>query len=205
LKRDLQKRLGAEVEILNTGHLGYSPEQYYYTLEEYARKFPPRFVVVSFFANDFGGLFHALDGKGDWEESAYWLNRIRMFCASREIADVTVPAPWVNQIEGPLRSGFYPGLASNRLVTSGDHYLDPLDDFVNAHLEAINEAARRGEQLTSNPLFNGRIGDGHFSAKGCEVWAATVGARLAELIMKREMARVIGNEPAAAGPSKAGQ
>ena len=30
LKRDLKTRLGGPVEILNTGHLGYSPEQYYY-------------------------------------------------------------------------------------------------------------------------------------------------------------------------------
>ncbi len=32
LKRDLRKRLGGTVEVLNTGHLGYSPEQYYYSL-----------------------------------------------------------------------------------------------------------------------------------------------------------------------------
>ena len=37
LKRDLKSRLGAPVEILNTGHLGYSPEQYYYSLVEYGR------------------------------------------------------------------------------------------------------------------------------------------------------------------------
>ena len=35
LKRDLTIRLEAPVEILNTGHLGYSPEQYYYSLMEY--------------------------------------------------------------------------------------------------------------------------------------------------------------------------
>ena len=39
LKRDLKTRLGGPVEILNTGHLGYSPEQYYYTLIEYAGGF----------------------------------------------------------------------------------------------------------------------------------------------------------------------
>src|SRR4029077_16905488 len=37
LKRNLKARLHAPVEILNTGHLGYSPEQYYFTLLEYAR------------------------------------------------------------------------------------------------------------------------------------------------------------------------
>ncbi len=69
LKRDLKKRLEADVEILNTGHLGYSPEQYFYTLKEYAERFPSQFVVISFFANDFGDLLEALEGRGDWEES----------------------------------------------------------------------------------------------------------------------------------------
>ena len=40
---------------LNTGHLGYSPEQEYYTLKEYAGKFKPQFVILGLFANDFGG------------------------------------------------------------------------------------------------------------------------------------------------------
>ena len=41
LKRELKTRLGATVEILNTGHLGYSPEQYYYTLVQYGKRFAP--------------------------------------------------------------------------------------------------------------------------------------------------------------------
>ena len=44
-----------KVSILNTGHLGYSPEQYYYSLVEYADRFRPHFVVVSVFSNDFAG------------------------------------------------------------------------------------------------------------------------------------------------------
>ena len=70
LKRDLKKRLDAPVEILNTGHLGYSPEQYYYTLLEYAGRFPPHFVVISIFANDFGEYEEVLHGKGDWDEGS---------------------------------------------------------------------------------------------------------------------------------------
>ncbi len=70
LKRDLKKRLKAPVEILNTGHLGYSPEQYYYTLLEYAARFPPQFIIVSFFANDFGDVQEVLQGRGDWREES---------------------------------------------------------------------------------------------------------------------------------------
>ena len=46
------------VSILNTGHIGYSPEQYYYSLLEYGERFRPHFVVVSVCPNDFG------DGSG---------------------------------------------------------------------------------------------------------------------------------------------
>ena len=77
-----QGQAAAPVEILNTGHLGYSPEQYYYTLLEYAQRFPPQFVVVSLFANDFGGdVQEVLEGKGDWEEGCYWLGEIRQYCS----------------------------------------------------------------------------------------------------------------------------
>jgi hypothetical protein len=185
LKRDLKKRLEAEVEILNTGHLGYSPEQYYFTLKEFAERFPSQFVIVSFFANDFGELFEAIEGRGDWEESAYWLNQIFELCNARGMICLFVPAPWVNEIDGVLQSGFYPGLAANLLNSAGTRYLDPFDAFVDAHLAACNEAQRKGNSLTTSPLFNGRIGDGHFSAQGCEVWAREVGRRMFNLIMQR--------------------
>jgi hypothetical protein len=191
LKRDLKKRFEADVEILNTGHLGYSPEQYYYTLKEYAQKFSAQFVVVSFFANDFGDLFEVLEGRGDWEESSYWLNQITDLCNSRAMICLFVPAPWVNQVDGTLQSGFYPGLAANRLTVAGPRYLDPFDAFVDAHLAASNVAELKGSPLTSSPLFNGRIGDGHFSPRGCEVWAETVGRRVYELLMQRDQGRVV--------------
>ena len=79
--------------MLNTGHLGYSPEQEYYTLREYADRFQPQFVVLSLFANDFGDLFEVLEGKGDWEERKYWLGEITQFCRTRQILCLVVPAP----------------------------------------------------------------------------------------------------------------
>jgi hypothetical protein len=190
LKRDLQKRLGGAVEVLNTGHLGYSPEQYYYTLIEYAQRFPPRFVIVSVFANDFGDFQEVLDGKGDWGEGSYWLGKIRDFCFAREIECLVVPAPWVNQIEGPQRSGNYPGKISNVLDMIGPQYLDPIAEFANAQLEIINKNRALGFPSTPSPLFNGRIGDGHFSARGAEIWAATVGRRVALLLEKRRWATI---------------
>jgi hypothetical protein len=186
LKREMRSRLQAPVEILNTGHLGYSPEQYYYTLLEYGRRFPPQFVVVSIFANDFGGdAQEVLDGKGDWEEGSYWVLRIRQYCLSRNAHFLLVPAPWINQIEGPQRAGNYPGLFSNVLEATGLEYLDPIEDFATDHLAAALAARRDGKVPTGCSLFNGRLGDGHFSAAGARVWAAAVGRRLELLIEKR--------------------
>jgi hypothetical protein len=186
LKRELESRLQAPVEALNTGHLGYSPEQYYYTLVEYGRRFPPQFVVVSVFANDFGGDVESVfQGHGDWEEARYWLWRIREYCLERNAHFIVVPAPWVKQVEEPQLAGNYPGKFSNVLEATGLEYLDPIEDFVNAHLEASLAARKAGTNPTGNSLFNGRVGDAHFSAEGCRVWAKAVGQRLALVIEKR--------------------
>ncbi len=187
LKTDLKKRLGAPVEILNTGHLGYSPEQYYYSLVEYDKRFPAQFVIVSVFANDFAGeVKDVLEGRaGDWEEGRYWLGKIRDYCASRGQICLFVPAPWVNQLSGPQMAGHYPGQVSNILGTTGFLYLDPINDFANALLEIEIEGARREEPIAGNPLFMGRIGDGHFSPQGCQVWADAVGRRVSLLVMRK--------------------
>jgi hypothetical protein len=65
LWRDLEKRCQTKVSILNTGHLGYSPEQYYYTLIGFAERFAPHFAIVSICENDFGNPFEVLNGQGD--------------------------------------------------------------------------------------------------------------------------------------------
>ena len=186
LKRELASRLLAPVEILNTGHLGYSPEQYYYTLVEFGRRFPPQFVVVSIFANDAGGdVEGVLHGNADWQESGYWLGRIRQYCLERNAHLLVVPAPWIKQIDEPQLAGYYPGLFSNVLEATGLEYLDPIEDFVDAHLEASLASKRAGKYPTGNSLFNGRVGDAHFSPEGCRVWARAVARRLALVIEKR--------------------
>ena len=52
LEQFLQAAWKVPVSILNTGHIGYSPEQYYYSLLEYGDQFRPDFVVVSVCPND---------------------------------------------------------------------------------------------------------------------------------------------------------
>ncbi|MGA9926023.1 MAG: SGNH/GDSL hydrolase family protein [Isosphaeraceae bacterium] len=184
LRRYLQTQLKTRVSVLNTGHLGYSPEQEYYTLLEYAERFHPQFVVLSLFANDFGDVFEVAAGKGDWPEGKYWLGQIAQYCRGRRILALTIPAPLESQINARRFAGNYPGQVSNILESSGIEYLDPIESFVNEHLARVLEGTRAGNRPPTNPLFNGVVADGHFSAIGSELWAAAVGRRLVLLLEK---------------------
>ena len=81
LRRYLQGRVDGRVSVLNTGVLGYSPEQYYYSLTTFADRYRPNLVVVSIYSNDFGDI-HDVAGKGlgDWDEGKYWLEKIAALC-----------------------------------------------------------------------------------------------------------------------------
>ena len=68
LRRDLRSRLKTGISVLNTGVIGYSPEQYYHTLLAFGERFAPHAVVISICANDFGNVDEAVnEGKGDWQ------------------------------------------------------------------------------------------------------------------------------------------
>ncbi len=84
LRRDLEARVKNRVSIVNAGVLGYSPEQYYYSLVAFADRFRPHFVVVSIFANDFGEANEVTKGGGDWVEGKYWLDQILSFARARD-------------------------------------------------------------------------------------------------------------------------
>lgn len=181
LERVLADRFGSTVDVLNTGHLGYSPEQEYFTLLEYADRFPPRFVILSLFANDFGDLFEVLEGRADWEENRHWIGKIAAFCAGRGVPLLIVPAPWVNHVEGPRRTAHYPGRIPD-IVPESAVYFDPMEDFLEAQDREVEARRARGEPTAPSPLFNGKLGDGHFSPLGCRVWAESVGRRLARIL-----------------------
>jgi hypothetical protein len=189
LKRHLKEHFETTVDVLNTGHLGYSPEQEYYTLVEYARRFPPQFVVLSLFANDAGDLFEVLEGRADWEENRYWIGRIDAFCQAEGIPCLVVPAPWVNQIDGPRRAGHYPGQISNILEGLGVSYFDPFEEFAEETERLALKAIAEGKPTQPNPLFNGHLADGHFSALGCRLWGDCVGRRLALILERRKAQR----------------
>ena len=182
LRRYLQDHRKTAVSILNTGHLGYSPEQEFFTLKEYARRFRPQFVILSLFANDFGDIFKVAEGDGDWAEGKYWLGEIASYCRAQGMVLLTVPAPLEKQISSRRFAGHYPGQISNMFEGVGQFYLDPIEPFVNEHLERVTQGQREGTRPMTSPLFNGVIADGHFSAIGSEVWARAVGERLVLLL-----------------------
>ena len=97
LRRDLEGQPEDQGLDPEHGHLGYSPEQYYYSLVEFADRFRPHFVVVSVFGNDFGEAERGRGtGKGDWDEGKYWLDKIIQHCVGAWL-DVSVRA-------GPVRA-----------------------------------------------------------------------------------------------------
>ncbi len=182
LKRDLETRLNRKTSILNAGVLGYSPEQYYYSLTAFAERFRPQFVVVSVFANDFGEANAVAGGRGDWDEGKHWLDRIISLSQARGWVCLFVPVPSGDRILGRRKSGYYPGMISNLSNTSAVYFLNPAESFVNAHLARIIEDEERGAHPSGCLLYNEQLRDGHFSALGAEVWAEAVGRRLALLL-----------------------
>jgi lysophospholipase L1-like esterase len=183
LGRYLQRTLKTRVSILNTGVLGYSPEQYYYSLTAFAGRFRPQFVVVSLCANDFGNVMDATSrGVGDWQEGRYWLDKIGSYCRAKRWPCLIVAAPYATNLMKTRNSGYYPGSIVSRLDLDSRTYLDPMEDFINAHLKVRLEEKRKGRTPTGCVLFNDSIEDDHFSPAGSEVWAESVGRRLILLL-----------------------
>ena len=178
LERELRARWNREVSLLNTGHIGYSPEQYFYTLREYFGRFQPQFVVLSVCPNDFGNAAKVLSGEGDWAEAKYWLDAIQQFCRSRQVPCFLVAAPFEIQVQGVRKAGNYPGRLSNDIWYSGTYYIDPIEAFVDENLRLLKAATKAGKRPAHSPLFNGHLGDGHFSPEGCQLWAEVVARRV---------------------------
>ncbi len=183
LERSLRSAWKVPISILNTGHIGYSPEQYYYSLCEYGDRMRPQFVVVSVCPNDFGEGEAVLHGEGDgFAEAEYWLERIRQWCDARQVFLLLVPVPTYSQIEGVRRDAYYPGQVCNNFHSGSIRYCNPLDEFVNEHLRLLKIAKAAGKPSRRSELHNREIDDDHFSPRGAALWAEIVGRRLRRII-----------------------
>jgi hypothetical protein len=201
LKRYLQDHLKTRASLLNTGVLGYSPEQYYYSLIAFAGRFRPHFVVVSVYCNDFGNFVEVVNhGVGDWQGARYWLEKIIAYCSARQWTCMVVVVPHEPHMFGQRMSGNYPGPLTNILKIDGASFLDPIESFINEQLKLIVDGARKGRPAKNCSLFNAVIDDAHFSAAGAEVWAAAVGRRLILLREREQALREKAPTPGASAP-----
>jgi hypothetical protein len=209
LQKYLRETCKTSVSILNTGHIGYSPEQYYHTLREYGERFHPRFLVVSVCPNDFGSGWDVLAGKGDWyDEAEYWLGLIQLWCQSHGALYLLVPVPVHVQVESTRHDEFYPGQVLAIFHTSPSRYCFPLDEFIDEDLRLGSRALQEGQSPARSRLFNWQIDDDHFSPQGAALWARIVGRRLVRLLermdqgMKTEEAKTLTQavSPSSPGP-----
>jgi hypothetical protein len=175
LEQYLHDKTGQAVCVLNTGVLGYSMEQYYYTLVAFGDRFRPHFVILSACGNDFGPW----DDPHSWAEAAYWMDKIRIYCTSRNIEYLVVPYPGEDMMIGVRNESVYPGKVNEFVGSAGTRYVNPLEEFTNEELRLRIAQAQAGETKLHSELYNrDLLGDNHFSAKGCALWARIVGDRL---------------------------
>lgn len=182
LRCALAARLRARVSVLNTGVLGYSPEQIYYTLLEYAPRFRPNFVLFSFCPNDFGSAFEKHPNPADIEEGQYWLGQILDYCRARNILFVATAVPDESHLTALRLEGHYPGRICDLLPINSLRYCNPMDAFADEHLRLVVELDRKGRRPAHSPLFNGAHSDGHMSAAGAALWGEALAHRLVPLL-----------------------
>jgi hypothetical protein len=175
LERLLQIETGAPVSVLNTGVLGYSVEQYYYTLLAFGDRFRPHFVIIGICGNDFGDW----DDPASWAEGKYWMDRISQWCRTRDLYYLVVPYPGEDMLLGYRNESVYPGKVSAILNVGGVHYLNPMEAFTDEEIRLRTAAERAGHPVYASPLYNRHLmGDNHLSAKGCALWAEVVRRRM---------------------------
>ena len=205
LERYLQAAWKVPVSILNTGHIGYSPEQYHYALREYGDRFRPQFVVVSVCPNDFGDGPAVLLGEGDWyKEAEFWLDEIQLWCNSRSVLALVVAIPTHIQVESIRRDALYPGQVCSIVHANSSRYCYPLDEFIDEHLRLAALPEVSGQLPLFSKLYNGPIHDDHFSPRGAALWAQIIGRRLVRLFALKAAQsgeRVPGSLNPGAGPS----
>jgi hypothetical protein len=174
LQAHLSSALQAPVSVLNTGHVGYSPEQYDQTLRAFGDRFGPHLVILSIIAND----IDRLDDPASWAEAEFAIDQIDERCRMRGWKLLVVPTPEALTLLGRRDFTRFPGPLSRIFKHGGDGYVDPMESLVDGFIRARNDELRR-DTGSENPLFNFHLlGDRHFSPLGSDLWARVVARRL---------------------------
>ena len=141
LQAQLSQALAAPVSVLNTGHMGYSVEQYDQTLRAFGDRFRPHYVVISICGNDFGDR----DNPANWVEGKYWLDRIADLCNQQGWEFLLVPGPGQSTLMGPRNLHEYQAQVNRIFGRGGTRYVDPLEAFTDALLRVKNDGVRTGD------------------------------------------------------------
>jgi hypothetical protein len=174
LQAQLSRSLAAPVSVLNTGHMGYSVEQYDQTLRAFGDRFKPHYVVIGICGNDFGDR----SDPANWVEGKYWLDRIADLCNQRRWEFLLVPGPGHTTLTGPRNLHEYQAPVNRIFGRGGTRYVDPLEALTDALLRVKNDGLRNGV-VDADPFYNTRfLGDQHYSALGSDFWARAVARRL---------------------------
>ena len=132
--------LDAPVSVLNTGHLGYSPEQYAQTLRAFGDRFRPHYVVISVFTTTSA----TLDDPAIWDEGEYWIDQITELCNRRRWEFLLVPAPEEFSLLGRRELHRFQGHVCRIFKRGGANYVDPLESFTDVLLRLQNDAVAPG-------------------------------------------------------------
>ena len=179
LERELRDAWKLSVSVINTGHIGYSPEQYYYSLVEYGERFRPHFIVVSLCPNDFGDGAAVMSGMADWtDEAAYWLDKIQIWSRSHLAACLIVPFRCMvksrrSARRGPIRVRLNICCMFTRRSTASRS--------TSSSTRACGWLARpcgTGRKIARPGSIIARSGDDHLSPLGAALWARIVAQRL---------------------------
>jgi lysophospholipase L1-like esterase len=174
LQAHLSSALAAPVSVLNTGHMGYSTEQYAQTLRALGDRFRPHYVVISICGNDFGDP----DNPANWDEGEYWIDQITALCQQRNWEFLLVPGPGDFQLVGRRDLWQFQAQVDRIFKRGGNQYVDPMESFTDALLRLRNDGART-KAPNIDPLYNVlAMGDHHYSADGSDLWARVVARRL---------------------------
>lgn len=165
LEEELEQSTGCKTLVANSGVIGYSTEQEYYTLEELSPQLRPDVAVLCFYANDVHrdhrAVFRSRNPAGDWSTAERWLERSAAFCRTNKIRFAVAVIPDRSQMTSrTIRIGYQQRLET---ITSklGIYLIDPDERFL----------AHRTE-----PLW--LPGDDHFAPAGHALFAQSLADHL---------------------------
>lgn len=165
LEDELRHSTGRKTLVANSGVIGYSTEQEYYTLEELASRLRPDVAVLCFYGNDVHHDHHAVfrskNPAGDWASAERWLDRCAAYCRTNKIRFVVAVIPDRSQMaRRAVRLSYQQRLEA---ITSklGIYLIDPDERFL----------AHRTE-----PLW--LPGDDHFAPAGHALFAQALAEHL---------------------------